>query len=61
MTAEAWVQLIEELIDIKLARFAAANMKLSPELTRLLHDKRDTDRQRLQQIRAELAQTLQGY
>ena len=61
MTAEAWVQLIEELIDIKLARFTAANMKLSPELTRLLHDKRDTDRQRLQQIRAELARTLQGY
>ena len=60
MTAEAWVHLIEELIDLKLARFAEANMKLSPELTRLLQDKRETDRQRLQQIRAELVRTLQG-
>jgi len=61
MTAEAWVRLIEELIDLKLARFAEANMKLSPELARLLQDKRDTDRQRLQQVRAELVRTLQGY
>jgi hypothetical protein len=61
MTAEVWVRLIEELIDLKLARFAETNMKLSPDLTRLLQDKRETDRQRLQQIRVELVRTLQGH
>jgi|ERR1041385_4876623 hypothetical protein len=60
MTAEAWVRLIEEMIDLKLARFAETNMKLSPDLTRLLQDKRDTDRQRLHQIRTELARAVQG-
>ena len=60
MTAETWVRLIEEMIDLKLARFAETNMKLSPELTRLLQDKRETDRQRLQLVRAELVRTLQG-
>lgn len=60
MTAEAWVRLIEEMIDLKLARFAEANIKLSPDLTRLLQDKRESDRQRLQQVRTELVRTLQG-
>jgi hypothetical protein len=60
MTAEAWVRLIEEMIDLKLARFAETNMKLSPELTRLLQDKRETDHCRLQQIRSELVRTLHG-
>jgi hypothetical protein len=60
MTAESWVQLIEEMIDLKLQQLAETNMKLTPELTRLLQDKRETDRRRLQQIRTELVRTLQG-
>jgi hypothetical protein len=60
MTPEAWVRLIEEMIDLKLAQFAETHMKLTPELTRLLRDKRETDRHRLQQIRTELVRTLQG-
>jgi hypothetical protein len=60
MTAEAWVHLLEELIDLKLQQFAETTMKLTPELTRLLQDKRETDRRRLQQIRVELVRTLQG-
>ena len=59
MTAEAWVQLLEEMMDLKLQQFAEATMKLNPELTRLLQDKRETDRRRLQQIRTELVRTLQ--
>jgi hypothetical protein len=60
MTAEAWVHLLEELIDLKLQQFAETTMKLTPELTRVLQDKRETDRRRLQQIRVELVRTLQG-
>jgi hypothetical protein len=60
MTADAWVQLLEEMIDLKLQHFAESTMKLTPELTRLLQDKRETDRRRLQQIRAELVRTLQA-
>jgi hypothetical protein len=59
MTAEAWVQLLEEMVDLKLQQFAETTMKLTPELTRLLQDKRETDRRRLQQIRTELVRTLQ--
>ena len=59
MTAEAWVQLLEEMVDLKLQQFAETTMKLTPELTRLLQDKRETDRRRLQQIRTELIRTLQ--
>jgi len=60
MTAESWVRLIEEMIDVKLQQFAETNMKLTPELSNLLQDKRETDRRRLQQIRTELVRTLQG-
>jgi hypothetical protein len=60
MTAEAWVRLMEEMIDLKLQQFAEATAKLSPELSRFLQDKRETDRRRLDQIRVELVRTLQG-
>jgi hypothetical protein len=60
MTAEAWVRLIEEMIDLKLRQFAESTAKLSPDLARFLVDKRETDRQRLNQIRIELVRTLQG-
>jgi hypothetical protein len=60
MTAESWVGLIEEMIDLKLQKFAESTAKLSPEITRFLQDKRETDRRRLDQIRTELVRTLQG-
>jgi len=60
MTAEAWVRLLEEMIDLKLQKFAEATTKLSPELSRYLQDKREDNRRRLDQIRTELVQTLQG-
>src|SRR3954468_5147154 len=58
MTAEAWVQLMEEMMDLKIQQFAESTMKLSPEVSKLLHDKKETDRRRLAQIRAELIRTL---
>jgi hypothetical protein len=58
MTAEAWVHLIEEMIDLKIQHYAESTMKVSPEVAKVFLDKRETDRRRLEQIRAELVRTL---
>jgi len=60
MNAESLVKLIEEMIDLKLQQYAQANLKASPEITRILEEKRITDRRRLEQIRAELIRLLGG-
>ena len=60
MTPEAWVQLIEEMMDIKIQHFAESTMKVSSEVSKILQDKRDTDRRRLDQIRTELVRTLKA-
>ncbi len=60
MTAEAWVQLMEEMMDIKIQQFAESTMKVSADVARILHEKRDTDRRRLEQIRTELIRTLKN-
>lgn len=60
MTPEAWVHLVEEMIDLKIQHYAESTMKVSPEVAKVLHDKRETDRRRLEQIRAELVRTLKG-
>ena len=60
MTAEAWVHLIEEMMDLKIQQYAESTMKVSPELSKILHEKRETDRRRLEQIRTELARTLKS-
>jgi hypothetical protein len=58
MNAETLVKLIEEMIDLKLQQQAQANLKVSPEIARILEEKRITDRRRLEQIRAELIRLL---
>jgi hypothetical protein len=58
MNAETLVRLIEEMIDLKLQQQAQVNLKASPEITRILQDKRVTDRRRLEQIRTELVRSL---
>jgi hypothetical protein len=58
MTPEAWVHLVEEMMDLKIQQFAESTMKVSADVARVLHDKRETDRRRLEQIRAELVRTL---
>jgi hypothetical protein len=58
MSAEAFVKLIEELVDLKVQYHLANTVKTSPELARIVAVKRETDRHRADQIRAELIQAL---
>jgi len=60
MTAKCIVDLLEEMMDLKLHQYIESTMKLTPELARLLQEKRETDRRRLDQIRAELVRILEG-
>ena len=60
MNGEALVKLIEEMIDLKLQQHAQANLKASPEIARILEEKRFNDRRRLEQIRAERVRLLYG-
>ena len=60
MNAESLVKLIEEMMDLKVQQYAETQMRPTPEIARLLHDKRDTDRRRLEQIRAEAIRVLKG-
>jgi hypothetical protein len=54
MTAEMLIRLLEEMMDLKLQQFAETQLKMSPEVSRILGEKRQTDRRRLEQIRMEL-------
>ncbi len=58
MNAETLVKLIEEMMDLKVQQYAESHLKPNPEVARLLHEKRETDRRRLEQIRAELARLI---
>ena len=58
MNTEAVVKLMEEMVDLKVQNFAESMMKPTPEVARLLHEKRATDRRRLEQIKAELVRLL---
>ena len=53
-----FIALIEEMVDIKVQQQTEAHLKVSPELAGVLHQKRETDRRRLEQIRAELVRVL---
>ena len=58
MSAETFVRLIEELVDLKVQYHLANKIKTSPELAKVVAVKRETDRQRAEQVRAELIQAL---
>jgi hypothetical protein len=58
MNADNSVKLIEEMMDLKLQQYAESQMRPTPEVARILHEKRETDRRRLDQIRSELARIL---
>ena len=60
MNAETLVKLVEEMMDLKIQQFAESQMRPTPEVARILHEKRDTDRRRLDQIRLEVARLLQA-
>jgi hypothetical protein len=59
MTAKFIVGLIEEMMDVKVQQYAETTMRPTPEVARLLQEKRETDRRRLDQIRAELIRILE--
>jgi len=58
MTAENFVDLIEEMIDVKLQQHTESNLVPTPEIAGILAEKKMTDARRLKQIRAELIRTL---
>ncbi len=58
MTAENLIGLLEEMMDLKIQQYAESNMKPTPEITRILSEKRETDHRRLEQLRAELVRFL---
>ena len=58
--AETVIALIEEMIDLKLQQYAETHLKLNPEVSRILAEKRETDRRRLQQIRTELVRFIES-
>ena len=60
MKTEALVELIEEMVDLKIQQHTEAGLKGSAEVMTLLQQKRATDRKRLEQIKGELARLLQG-
>jgi len=45
-------------MDIKIQQYAQHQLKLNPEVAKLLGEKRETDRRRLDQIRTELVRFL---
>ena len=58
MNGDTLVKLIEEMMDLKVQQYAESHLKHNPEVTRLLFEKRETDRRRLEQIRAELSRLI---
>ncbi len=58
MTGESFVRLIEEMMDLKIQQLAESQLKVNPEVARILQEKRETDRRRLEQIRAEMIRML---
>ena len=55
-----FIALLEELVDLKVQQHTEAHLKTSPEIAMVLAQKRETDRRRLDQIRAELIRVLSG-
>ncbi len=58
MNGDTLVKLIEEMMDLKVQQYAESHLKHNPEVARLLIEKRETDRRRLEQIRAELGRLI---
>ena len=58
MNTEASVKLLEEMMDLKLQQYAESQMRPTPEVAKILQEKRETDRRRLDQIRNELGRIL---
>jgi hypothetical protein len=55
-----FIALLEEMVDLKVQQHTESHLKTSPEIAMVLAQKRETDRRRLDQIRAELIRVLTG-
>ena len=53
-----FIALLEEMVDLKVQQQTEAHLKTTPEVAAVLHQKRETDRRRLDQIRAEMIRIL---
>ena len=60
MNCETLPRLIEEMMDLKIQHYAESQLRPTPEVARILSEKRETDRRRLEQIRAELLRMFRG-
>ena len=58
MHAITFIGLLEEMVDIKVQQQTEAHLKTTPEVAAVLHQKRETDRRHLDQIRAELVRII---
>ena len=58
MDNEKFVKLIDEMVDLRVQQHTAVALKVNPALAKILAEKRETDRRRLEQVRAELIQML---
>jgi hypothetical protein len=58
MSAETFVKLLEEMVDLKVQHHLANQIKMSSALTRVVASKRESDRQRAAEIRTELINAL---
>jgi hypothetical protein len=58
MNAVMLVNLIEEMVDLKVQQRTESHLKASPEIARILAEKRVTDHKRLEYIRDELVRQL---
>ena len=58
MDPKIFLGLLEEMIDIKIQQQTEARIKTSPEVAAVLHQKRETDKRRVDQIRAELLRLM---
>jgi hypothetical protein len=55
-----FIALLEEMVDLKVQQHTESHLKTTPEIAMVLAQKRETDRRRLDQIRAELIRVLTG-
>lgn len=60
MNSEIVARLIEELVDLKIQNYAESQLRPTAEVARILYEKKETDRRRLEQIRLELARLLKS-
>jgi hypothetical protein len=60
MTAQMLVELLEEMVDLKVRQYMEKGLGLPPELKHLMRDQREADKRRLDQVRAQLVQFLEG-